>query len=118
MQWACDQGAKAINLGGGYRGDDEFYRFKVGFAQRQAPRRVGRAIHRFEDYARAEARRDDQGEILRLRLLPRLPGAPAERQPARLTRPRPHGSAASLSLDAPPRRTSIRPLSRPALVLG
>ncbi len=64
MQWACDQGAKAINLGGGYRGDDEFFRFKVGFAHQQAPRRVGRAIHRFEDYARAEARRDDQGEIL------------------------------------------------------
>jgi predicted N-acyltransferase len=64
MQWACDQGAKAINLGGGYRGDDEFFRFKIGFAQQQAPRRTGRVIHRFEDYARAEARRDDQGEIL------------------------------------------------------
>ncbi len=64
MQWACSTGATAFNLGGGYRGDDEFLRFKLGFSQQLAPRRVGRAIHLFEPYARAERLRDEQGEIL------------------------------------------------------
>ena len=64
MQWACGTSATAVNLGGGYRGDDEFFRFKLGFTQQLAPRRVGRAIHLFEPYARAERRRDEQGEIL------------------------------------------------------
>lgn len=70
MQWACGTGATAFNLGGSYRGDDEFYRFKMGLSQHQAPRRVGRAIHLFEPYARAEERRDEQGEILDCQYFP------------------------------------------------
>ncbi len=70
MQWACGTTATAIDLGGGYRGDDEFFRFKYGFTQQVAPRRVGRAIHLFEPYARAERLRDDQGEILDCQYFP------------------------------------------------
>ena len=64
MRWACGTTATAVNLGGGYRGDDEFFRFKLGFTHQLAPRRVGRAIHLFEPYARAERLRDEQGEVL------------------------------------------------------
>jgi Acetyltransferase (GNAT) domain len=70
LQWACTTGATAVNLGGGYRGDDEFFRFKLGFAQQVAPRRVGRAIHLFEPYGRAELRREEQGEILDCQYFP------------------------------------------------
>jgi hypothetical protein len=70
MQWACGTSATAVNLGGGYRGDDEFFRFKLGFTQQLAPRRVGRAIHLFEPYARAEQLRDEQGEILDCQYFP------------------------------------------------
>jgi predicted N-acyltransferase len=64
MCWACGTSATAANLGGGYRGDDEFFRFKLGFTKQLAPRRVGRAIHLFEPYSRAERLRDQQGEVL------------------------------------------------------
>lgn len=64
MQWACGLGATAINLGGGYRGEDEFFRFKAGFSKLRAPRRVGHAVHLFEDYARAQERRAQQGELI------------------------------------------------------
>lgn len=70
MQWARGTTATALNLGGGYRGDDEFFRFKYGFTQQLAPRRVGRAIHLFEPYARAEQLRDEQGEILDCQYFP------------------------------------------------
>jgi len=40
------------------------------FTQQLAPRRVGRAIHLFEPYARAERRRDEQGEILDCQYFP------------------------------------------------
>ena len=70
MQWACGTGATAFNLGGGYRGDDEFFRFKLRLSQQVAPRRVGRAIHLFEAYARAEQRRDDEGEFLDCEFFP------------------------------------------------
>jgi hypothetical protein len=70
MQWACGTTATALNLGGGYRGDDEFFRFKYGFTQQLAPRRVGRAIHLFEPYSQAERRRDEQGEILDCQYFP------------------------------------------------
>jgi len=64
MQWACRTTATVVDLGGGYRGDDEFFRFKLGFAHQVAPRRIGSAIHLPEAYARAERRRDEQGEII------------------------------------------------------
>jgi len=70
MQWACGTTATAVNLGGGHRGDDEFFRFKYGFTQQLAPRRVGRAIHLFEPYSRAERLRDEQGEILDCQYFP------------------------------------------------
>ena len=70
LQWASGTGAKAVNLGGGYRGDDEFFHFKLGFGQQTAPRRVGRAIHLYEPYSRAELRREEQGAILDCQYFP------------------------------------------------
>jgi hypothetical protein len=70
MLWACGTTATAVDLGGGYRDDDEFFRFKYGFTQQVAPRCVGRAIHLLEPYARAEQRRDAQGEILDCQYFP------------------------------------------------
>jgi hypothetical protein len=64
MQWACGLGARALNLGGGHGGEDEWFRFKAGFSPLRAPRPVGRAVYLFEEYARAEERRLEQGEII------------------------------------------------------
>jgi hypothetical protein len=64
MQWACGLGATALNLGGGYRGEDEWFRFKAGFSPHRAPRPVGHAVYLAEEYARAEDRRLGQGRII------------------------------------------------------
>lgn len=64
MQWARGLGASAINLGGGYRGDDEFLRFKEGFAPMRAPRFVGHAIHLPEQYIAAARRRAEAAAIV------------------------------------------------------
>lgn len=64
MQWACGLGARAFDLGGGYRGEDEWFRFKAGFSPLRAARPVGRAVYLFEEYARAEERRLERGEII------------------------------------------------------
>jgi serine/alanine adding enzyme len=63
-QWASGLGATALSLGGGYRGEDEWFRFKAGFSPYRAPRPVGRAVYLFEEYARAEERRLQQGQII------------------------------------------------------
>jgi hypothetical protein len=64
MQWACGLGATALNLGGGYRGEDEWFKFKAGFSQQRAPRRVGRAVHMREEYMRADEQRFAKGQII------------------------------------------------------
>lgn len=64
MQWASGLGATAFDLGGGHGGEDEWFRFKAGFSPLRAPRPVGRAVYLFEEYARAEERRLEQGEVI------------------------------------------------------
>jgi hypothetical protein len=64
LQWARALGVTAVDLGGGYRGDDELLRFKTGFAGMRAPRFVGRVIHDSPTYIAASRLRDEQGEIL------------------------------------------------------
>lgn len=64
LTWAKGLGVSAVDLGGGYRGDDELYRLKAGFTQLRAPRFVGRAIHLFEEYGRADEARAARGEVL------------------------------------------------------
>jgi serine/alanine adding enzyme len=64
MQWACGLGATALNLGGGYRGEDEWFRFKAGFSPHRAPRPVGHVVYLADEYARAEDRRLEQGRIV------------------------------------------------------
>lgn len=62
MQWGSSLGATALHLGGGYRPDDELFRFKAGFSPLRARFYIGRAIHDEEAYARARQARDAQAE--------------------------------------------------------
>ncbi len=41
MQWGCSVGASALHLGGGYRPDDELFRFKSGFSPLRAQFSLG-----------------------------------------------------------------------------
>jgi hypothetical protein len=57
MQWGCNVGASALHLGGGYRPDDELFRFKAGFSPLRARFCLGRAVHLPDEYGRAAAAR-------------------------------------------------------------
>ena len=45
------------------RDADELYRLKSGFTRLRAPRFVGRAIHLFDEYGRADEARIAQSEV-------------------------------------------------------
>lgn len=62
MQWGAALGATALHLGGGYRPDDELFRFKAGFSPLRARFYVGRAVHDEQAYARARQARDARAE--------------------------------------------------------
>jgi lipid II:glycine glycyltransferase (peptidoglycan interpeptide bridge formation enzyme) len=64
LQWARGLGVNAVDLGGGYRGDDEPLRFKSGIAPLRAPRFEGHVIHLPQTYLQASRRRDAQGKII------------------------------------------------------
>jgi Acetyltransferase (GNAT) domain len=63
MQWGCNVGASALHLGGGYRPDDELFRFKAGFSPLRAQFCLGRAVHLREEYERAAAARGGAARI-------------------------------------------------------